>query len=92
MHMTKKILSMILAIVMVVSLFAGITISASAAGYAKATFIAAGDTVVLATDTAKMELTSISTTSTKYGVGTANSSVPAGTWALTVEEGASAGT
>lgn len=90
--MTRKVLSMILAIAMVLSMLAGITITASAAGYVKATSIAAGDVVVLACDTAGMELTSISTTSTKYGIGTAYTSVPAGTWTWTVEAGASEGT
>lgn len=39
-----------------------------------------------------MELSGISTTSTKYGIGTAYSSTPAGAYALTVEAGSTSGT
>ncbi len=58
----------------------------------KATSIAAGDVVALVCETKKMELNGISTTSTKYGIGVAYSSTPAGAYELTVEEGSSAGT
>ena len=43
----------------------------------KATSIQIGDVVVLVTEGASMELTSISTTSTKYGIGTEYTSSPA---------------
>ena len=58
----------------------------------KATSIAAGDVVALVCESKKMELSSISTTSTKYGIGTAYTSTPAGLYELTVEEGSSTGT
>ena len=92
--MKKRILSMILAIAMVVSVFAGITITANASGsYVKATSIAVGDNVVLYCETAGMELTAISTTSTKYGIGTAaDANALTGTMAFVVEAGATEGT
>lgn len=92
--MKKRILSMILAIAMVVSVFAGITIIANASGsYVKATSIAVGDNVVLYCETAGMELTAISTTSTKYGIGTAaDANALTGTMAFVVEAGATEGT
>ena len=90
--MTKKFLSMILAIAMVISMFAGLATTASAAGYAKATSIAVGDQVVLACENALMEMTAISTTKTKYGIGTAYSGAPAGTMVFEVVTGASEGT
>ena len=58
----------------------------------KATSIAAGDVVALVCESKKMELSSISTSSTKYGIGTAYTSTPAGLYELTVEEGSSSGT
>ena len=58
----------------------------------KATSIAAGDVVALVCESKKMELSGISTTSTKYGIGTAYTSTPAGLYELTVEEGSSTGT
>ena len=60
--------------------------------YEKATSIAVGDTVVLVCGDKNMELSAISTTSTKYGIGVAYSGVPAGAMPLSVVEGASAGT
>ena len=89
--MTKKFLSMLLAIAMVVSMFAGLATTASAAGYAKATSIAVGDQVVLVCENALMEMTGISTTKTKYGIGTAYSGAPAGTMVFEVVAGASEG-
>ena len=90
--MKKKILSMILAIAMVISMFAGLATTASAAGFAKATSIAVGDQVVLVCEGKLMEMTSISTTKTKYGIGTAYSGAPAGTMVFDVVNGASEGT
>ena len=58
----------------------------------KATSIAAGDVVVLVCESKKMELSGISTTSTKYGMGVAYTSTPAGKYELTVEAGSSYGT
>ena len=58
----------------------------------KATSIAAGDEVLLVCESKKMELSGISTTSTKYGIGTAYTTNPAGAYVLTVEEGSSAET
>lgn len=57
-----------------------------------ATSIQVGDVVVLVTESDKMELTGISTTSTKYGIGTAYQTVPAATYPLTVVAGSSEGT
>ena len=58
----------------------------------KATSIAAGDVVLLVCESKKMELSSISTTSTKYGIGTAYTTTPDGLYELTVEAGSSSGT
>ena len=58
----------------------------------KATSIAAGDVVVLVCESKTMELSGISTTSTKYGTGETYTSTPAGKYELTVEEGSSSGT
>ena len=58
----------------------------------KATSIQTGDVVILVAEDASMELTSISTTSTKYGIGTAYTSSPAGTYSFTVVSGNSEGT
>ena len=75
----KKFFSFIAAV-----LFAG---SMSAGVYVKATSIAAGDVVVLASPDVLMELSGISTTSTKYGTGVAFTGAPAGVFTLTVEAG-----
>ena len=58
----------------------------------KATSIAAGDVVALVCESKKMELSGISTTSTKYGTGVAYTSAPVGKYELTVEAGSSSGT
>ncbi|MBE6132855.1 MAG: hypothetical protein E7180_05660 [Erysipelotrichaceae bacterium] len=60
--------------------------------YEKATSIAVGDTVLLVCDSKNMELSGISTSSTKYGLGTAYTGVPAGAYQLTVEAGSTSGT
>ena len=65
--------------------------TASESTYVLATSIAVGDQVVLVTEQAKMELSSFSTTSTVYGIGTAYDEIPAGTMAWIVEEGTVAG-
>lgn len=67
--MKRRILSLVLAIAMVASMFAGITLFASAEGsYVKANAIAVGDSVVIAIEAYGKELTEFSTTSTTYGV------------------------
>ena len=60
--------------------------------FTKATSIAAGDVVIFVSEYATVELTSVSSTSTVYGIGTSYSTTPAGTWQFTVEEGNSDGT
>ena len=59
--------------------------------YTKATSLQAGDKIVLVCEAKTMELTSISTTSTKYGVGTGYSSSPTGTYAFDVVAGSETG-
>lgn len=58
----------------------------------KATSIATGDKVVFICDGVSKELTGISTTSTKYGIGTAYSETPAGTLTFDVVDGNTTGT
>ena len=58
----------------------------------KATSIAANDVVVFVCEGVSKELTSISSTSTPYGIGTEYTTLPAGTWKFTVEAGNSTGT
>lgn len=58
----------------------------------KATSISVGDQVVFVCEDAGKEMTSISTTSTKYGIGTAYTTTPAGTFAFDVVAGYSTGT
>ena len=60
--------------------------------YELASSIEVGDTVVLVCKEKSMELNGISTTSTKYGLGVAYTGAPVGAYALTVEEGYTAGT
>ena len=64
------------------------------AAFEKATSIAVGDQVVLVVEksTTLMELSSISTTSTKYGIGTAYTETPAGMMLFDVVEGKTEGT
>ena len=69
-----------------------VTTNAWGATWEKATSIAAGDVVLLVCESKKMELSSISTTSTKYGIGVAYTTSPAGAYELTVEAGSSSGT
>lgn len=69
-----------------------VTTNAWGATWEKATSIAAGDVVLLVCESKKMELSSISTTSTKYGIGVAYTTSPAGAYELTVEAGNSSGT
>ena len=86
----RKIIAVLAAALM---LFSILPISAMAADtYELASSIAVGDTVVLACTSKSMELNGISTTSTKYGLGVAYTGAPVGAYALTVEEGYTAGT
>lgn len=67
-------------------------IEAKADSISKASSISAGDKVVLVCEAVKKELASISTTSTKYGIGADYVSNPVGAMVFTVEVGNSAGT
>ncbi|MCQ2801522.1 MAG: InlB B-repeat-containing protein [Bacilli bacterium] len=60
--------------------------------FEKAYSIAAGDQVILVCEDADMEMTSISTTSTKYGVGTSTVSGFSGSYIFTVVEGSESNT
>lgn len=60
--------------------------------YEKATSISVGDVVVFVCEGAGTELTSISSTSTKYGIGTAFTTAPAGTYSFQVVTGSKTGT
>jgi len=86
----RKIVAIVAAVLMLLSVM---PIAAFAADtYELATSIEVGDTVVLVCKDKSMELNGISTTSTKYGLGVAYTTAPAGAYALTVEEGYTAGT
>lgn len=54
--------------------------------------IAAGDVILIVYETGELELNGISTTSTKYGLGTSYTTTPVGAYELTVEAGHSSGT
>ena len=69
-----------------------VTTNAWGATWEKATSIAAGDVVLLVCESKTMELSSISTTSTKYGIGVSYTTSPAGAYELTVEAGSSTDT
>ena len=60
--------------------------------YEKATSIEVGDKVIFVCESKKMEMASISATSTKYGIGTAYDNSPAATYVFTVEAGYTSGT
>lgn len=66
--------------------------SASEPTYQKATSIAIGDTITLVYEASKMEISAISTTSTKYGLGVEYTTLPEGVMPFKVVEGASTGT
>ncbi len=91
--MRNRFLSLLLTAALLLALFSGMTLSATAAGgYSKATSLSEGDRVILVCENVSMELGSISTTSTKYGVGTAFSGTPGGIMVLEVCKGYSSGT
>ena len=62
------------------------------ATWVKASSIAVGDVVTLVCESKTMEISGISTTSTKYGIGTAYTGVPTGVYQLTVVAGSTTGT
>lgn len=68
------------------------TSGSGARSLSKATSISAGDSVVFVCENATMELTSFTTSSTLYGVGTSYSGTPAGTFGFKVVAGYSSGT
>ena len=82
----SKRLAMVLTMLLIVG------IGQAWAQYTKASSIAAGDVVLLVYESGKMELSGISTSNTKYGIGTAYTSTPAGAYELTVEAGSTSGT
>lgn len=91
--MKKQFLSLLLCVALLVSLLSGLGLTATATGgYIKATSLAVGDRVVLVCESKAMELSSISTTSTKYGIGTSYSGEPGGIMILEVCKGYSSGT
>ena len=57
----------------------------------KASSIAVGDKVILVYETGNMELTSFSTTSTVYGIGSSYSGTPSGTYTFNVVAGSKPG-
>ena len=66
-------------------------VKAASGSWEKASSIAADDVVVFVCEGVSKELTSISTTSTKYGIGSSYTSSPSGTYSFTVESGSSTG-
>ena len=86
----RKIIAIVAAVLMLCSILPFTAMAADT--YELASSIKVGDTVVLVCKDKSMELNGISTTSTKYGLGVAYSSTPAGAYVLTVEAGSSAGT
>ncbi len=91
--MMKRFSALFLAFALLLGLCAvPVTPVQAASGYSKATSIAVGDMVLLVSEAVSQELSSISTTSTKYGIGTAYSSQPGGLMVLEVCAGYSSGT
>ncbi len=91
--MKKRVISLILSVAVLLSLLCGLGSSVSAAGaYVRTTSLSIGDRVVLVCETVSMELSSISTTSTKYGIGSAFSGEPGGIMVFEVCQGYSNGT
>ncbi len=90
----KKLISILLVAMLIIGMFPATALTANAASYEKATSIAVGDTVVLVyvSGSTKKELSSISTTSTKYGIGADFGSAPAGLMPLEVVAGSASGT
>lgn len=85
----KRILAFTLVLAMVLSFIPAV--HAANDSYEKATSIAVGDTVVLVYEKGNKELSAISDTSTKYGIGANYTDAPAGAFPLTVVEGSTEG-
>ncbi len=89
----RKLCSFILSLALLVSLFSGAILTTNAANsFVKASSIKVGDYIVIVSQDVSMELSAISTTSTKYGLGTEFSDSPAGLLLLEVCDGATSGT
>ena len=74
------------------AVFAEASEGGGSVSYSKATSIAAGDKVIFVCEDESVEMSSISTTSTKYGESTGYSTAPSGHFVFDVEAGASTGT
>lgn len=91
--MKKRILSILLALSLLLSLCGTFSFGTRAASnYSKVRSLSVGSKVVFLCETAGMELSSISTTSTKYGVGLAYTTEPGGLLLLEVCAGYKSGT
>ncbi len=74
------------------AVFAEASEGGGSVSYSKATSIAIGDKVIFVCEDESVEMSSISTTSTKYGESTGYSTAPSGHFVFDVEAGASTGT
>lgn len=91
--MTKRVCSAVLALVMVMSLFTGLTPRVSAEDtYEKTVSVSPDDVVLLVCEGAGVELGGISAASPRYGSGESFDAAPAGAFPLTVVEGYAQGT
>ena len=91
--MTRRVCSAVLALVMVMSLFTGLTPRVSAEDtYEKTVSVSPDDVVLLVCEGAGVELGGISAASPGYGIGEAFDAVPAGAFRLTVVPGYAQGT
>ncbi len=89
--MHRRILSVILCLSLLLSLL-GVLPTQAAESLTKVKSLAVGSFVCIVSEDVGKELTAISTTSTKYGIGTNYSGTPAGTMLFEVCAGATAGT
>ncbi len=89
--MRRRIFSLFLVLSLLVSLFSVLPVQA-ADGYSKVSALTVGKFVAIVCEDMGKELTAISTTSTKYGIGTDFSGTPAGTMLFEVCNGATTGT
>lgn len=91
--MIRRFSALLLSFALLASLLSGISITAHAANsFVKATSVKTGDYIVIVSEDVSMELSAISTTSTKYGLGTQYTDSPAGLMLLEVCEGTESGT
>ncbi len=91
--MKRRLCSLVLSIALLLSLFSGINLSVDAVNsFEKANSIKVGDFVLIVSEDVSMELSAISTTSTKYGLGVSYTDTPVGVMLLEVCEGATSGT